>query len=136
MGVLGVRGASASVVEADGVAVVSPDMPEIPDEIIIGVIITHLRQKIAIADAKLLQNSLKRNQGQFSLEKVSPIQAIQTIRPKNPGRLLQDSSSLRITDVVSRIELHGPELRDDLVDFLVISACVAAAVPATLWWKS
>lgn len=37
------RGASARVVEADGVAVVSPDMPEIPDEVVIGVIITHLR---------------------------------------------------------------------------------------------
>lgn len=36
-------GSSASVVEADGVAVISPDMPEIPDEIIISVIVTHLR---------------------------------------------------------------------------------------------
>lgn len=130
------RGAGASVVETDGVTVISPDMPEVPDEIIIGVIITHLCQEIAITDPKLLQNSLKCNQGQFSLEEVGPIQAIQTIRPKNSRRFLQNSSSLGIADIVSRIELHGLELRDDLVDFLVISACVGAAIPATLWWKS
>lgn len=54
-------GASASVVEADGVTIIRPDMSEVPYEIIICVIIAHLRQEIAIADSKLLQNSLQCN---------------------------------------------------------------------------
>ena len=56
-------GASSGVVEADGVAVVSPDVPEASDEVVVGVVVPHLSQKVTVAYSELLQNGLKSDQG-------------------------------------------------------------------------
>lgn len=81
-------GASSGVVEADGVAVVCPDVSEASDEVVVGVIVPHFSKKIAVAYAELLQNGLKSDKGQFCLEEVGPVEAVQTVSAKHTRWLL------------------------------------------------
>jgi hypothetical protein len=117
-----VGGAGAGVVEADGVAVVGPDVPEAAYEVVICVVVPHLGQQVAVADSELPQDGLERDQRQLGLEEVGAVQAVEAVGAENACWLLQHCPRPAVAHKVAQVQLHLPQFADHLVHLLIVAA--------------
>lgn len=114
---------STSIVITNSISIISPDISEVFDEVIVLIVVFHLVQEISVADVELFENCLKSNECKFGLEKVCSVEAIKAIGPKDSIRLFQNCIGLAIIHVISQIELHVSYLNDNFIYFFIISAC-------------
>ena len=128
--------ASASVVLANSIPVISPDVSELLNEVIIIIVFSHLFQEISLGHFELLQNALKSDKGEFGLKEVGSIQAVQTISPKYSWRFLEYTVIFIVENVVSEIDLHFPDFFNDLINILILPTWIIRYLPLTLLWKS
>ena len=67
---------------ANSIPVISPDVSELLNEVIVIIVFSHLFQEISLGHLELLQNALKSDKSEFGLKEVGSIQAVQTVSPK------------------------------------------------------
>ena len=89
------------------IAIIGPDMPEIYDLIAFFIgIIHHFAERFLEGNLEAGKDIFKSNHGEFGLEKIGAIEAIQAISPKGPLLSHQNLIFFAIIDIELQIFFH------------------------------